>query len=52
MTHPTITVTIRVDVLQAVAEQMRRIPPRDHETDQFVADIVHWFETISENNRG
>jgi hypothetical protein len=44
-----VTITLEADVIRAIANEMRRIPPRDSQTDQFVANVVHWFEHIIEN---
>jgi len=48
-----ITITVTDHLLLTVAAQMRRIPPHNNETDNFIADVVHWFEHLAnENNHG
>lgn len=44
------TITVTDHWLETVAAQMRRIPPRDHETDTFIASVVHWFENLAAGN--
>lgn len=47
-----IDITIDSDTLMAIAQEMRRIPPRDHETDNFIAATVHWFEGLARPQNG
>ena len=43
-----ITITVSAEWLRAIANQLRRLTPHNHETDEWVADNVHWLENKAE----
>lgn len=42
------TITVSVDWLRAIANQLRRLTPHNHETDEWVAENVYWLEKKAE----
>ena len=45
-----ITVTMSTRTLRALSDVMRRIPPQDPTTDQFITEMVDWLDEVRQHH--